>query len=195
MHPQVDFCYSKDCLDHIYTFVFYRWDFRKTMGSLSISSVDHITATMLDTSVVPTRENAWDINISQTEYNVTSLNCTTPSPGNMPGPEAEAASMEAVVGISVLFCIIGFIGIVGNSLVITVVLIDRKMRQSVTNIFIMNLAISDLLIMLFGVPEILQFMLNRGWILGLVLCKFNRFVLVVSLYASILSLVSVCVER
>jgi thyrotropin-releasing hormone receptor len=69
------------------------------------------------------------------------------------------------------------------------------MRQSVTNIFIMNLAIADLLIMLFGIPEIIQFMLNRGWILGHVLCKLNRYILVVSLYTSVISLVSVCVER
>ena len=59
----------------------------------------------------------------------------------------------------------------------------------------MNLAMADFLIMLFGIPEIAQFVLNRGWLLGLALCKFQRFVLVVSLYASIMTLVAVCVER
>ncbi|ESO88165.1 hypothetical protein LOTGIDRAFT_62390, partial [Lottia gigantea] len=87
------------------------------------------------------------------------------------------------------------VGVIGNGLVIFVILIDRKMRKSVTNIFIMNLAIADFLIMTFGIPELVQFILNRGWLLGEGLCRFNRFTLVVSLYASVMSLVSVCIER
>ena len=53
----------------------------------------------------------------------------------------------AIIGISLMFCIIGTVGIVGNTLIICFILMDRKMRHSVTNLFIMNLAISDLLIM------------------------------------------------
>ncbi|KAL3866839.1 hypothetical protein ACJMK2_044100 [Sinanodonta woodiana] len=115
--------------------------------------------------------------------NVTEFNLIPPS------------SHEVLVSISLLFCFIGSVGLLGNCLVVIVVLLDRKMRQSVTNIFIMNLAIADFLIMLFGVPEIVQFMINRGWLLGTVVCKTNRFILVVSLYVSILSLISVCIER
>ena len=107
----------------------------------------------------------------------------------------EPAKTEVIVMLSLLFIIIGLIGILGNSLVIVVILLDKKMRNSVTNIFIMNLAVADLLIMLFGVPEIVQFMLNRGWLIGEAFCKINRFTLVVSLYVSILSLVTVCIER
>ncbi|XP_060571846.1 neuropeptide receptor 15-like [Ruditapes philippinarum] len=107
----------------------------------------------------------------------------------------EPASMETIVLLSMLFIIIGTVGLIGNSLVIIVILFDRKMRQSLTNIFIMNLAVADFVIMLVGIPEIVQFMMNRGWLLGAALCKVNRFILVVSLYVSILSLVSVCIER
>jgi len=107
----------------------------------------------------------------------------------------EPASGEVIVLLSMLFIVIGTLGLIGNSLVIIVILFDRKMRQSVTNIFIMNLATADFIIMLIGVPEIVQFMVNKGWLLGPVLCRINRFILVVCLYVSILSLVSVCVER
>ncbi|KAL8576729.1 hypothetical protein ACOMHN_067176 [Nucella lapillus] len=69
------------------------------------------------------------------------------------------------------------------------------MRSSVTNLLITNLAIADLVIMIFGIPEIVQVMINQGWVLTASLCKANRFVLVVSLYASVLTLVSICVER
>lgn len=105
------------------------------------------------------------------------------------------ASMETIVGLSLLFFIIELAGIMGNSLVIFVILSERKMRHSVTNLFILNLAVADLTIMLLGIPDVVQFMLNRGWLLGTALCKTNRFVLVVALYCSVLTLVSVCVER
>ena len=119
------------------------------------------------------------------------------SSGHNPCPLSpqEPTSMETIVLLSMLFCVIGTIGLIGNSLVIIVILLDRKMRQSLTNIFIMNLAVADFVIMLIGIPEIVQFMMNRGWLLGAVLCKVNRFILVVSLYVSILSLVFVCIER
>jgi len=49
--------------------------------------------------------------------------------------------------------------------------------------------------MLFGVPEIVQFIINRGWLLGLTPCKAQRFILVSSLYSSIWTLMAVCIER
>ncbi|ELT93500.1 hypothetical protein CAPTEDRAFT_152907 [Capitella teleta] len=116
------------------------------------------------------------------------------------GAEAESrgstpVGTPAIAFISVLFCIIGLIGIIGNTLVILIVLTDRKMRRSVTNLFITNVALSDLLIMLCGIPETAQFILNRGWILGEATCKMERYVLVVSLYSSVVTLVGVCIER
>lgn len=106
-----------------------------------------------------------------------------------------SVSLGTIISLSILFFIIGVLGIVGNSLVIMVILIDRKMRQSVTNVFIMNLAIADLLIMIFFVPDIIQFILNRGWLIGVGMCKINRYIQVTCLYVSVLSLVSVCIER
>ena len=109
--------------------------------------------------------------------------------------EPPSASDVTIAVLSIIFCVIFTVGIIGNGLVVLVVLMDVKMRQSVTNLFIMNLAIADLLIMVFGVPEIVQFVLNRGWILQAFLCKMNRFILVVSLYTSVFSLVCLCIER
>ena len=94
-----------------------------------------------------------------------------------------------------MFCTIGLVGLVGNLLVIISVVASKKMRHSATNIFITNLAVADFIIMLFGVPEIVQFIINRGWLLGLTLCKTQRFILVSSLYASIWTLMAVCIER
>ena len=109
--------------------------------------------------------------------------------------EGHFTSKPAIVSLSLLFSVIVFVGVCGNIMVIYSILSDRNMRRSVTNCFILNLAVADLLIMLLGVPEIVQFILDRGWLLGRVLCKVNRYILVTSLYASITTLMGVCTER
>jgi thyrotropin-releasing hormone receptor len=109
-----------------------------------------------------------------------------------PGPAVE---LVYVILFSALFCVISLIGIVGNVLVIYVIFSDPKMRTSKTNMLITNLAIADFLILILGIPEIVQFMMNRGWLLGPVLCKTHRTVLVASLYASVLTLVALSIER
>ncbi|XP_050403343.1 neuropeptide receptor 15 [Patella vulgata] len=106
-----------------------------------------------------------------------------------------AAGLPEVIGFSVLFLVIGIIGIIGNILVIYTVISDKKMRSSATNLLITNLAFADLIIMIFGIPEIVQFMINKGWVMDLLSCKINRFILVSSLYASVFTLVSICIER
>ncbi len=74
-----------------------------------------------------------------------------PPPGGLP-----PASVGAVVALSMTFCVIGLTGLLGNFLIIWVVVTDRKMRNSVTNMFITNMACADFLIMMFGIPEIIQ---------------------------------------
>ncbi|CAG5135076.1 unnamed protein product [Candidula unifasciata] len=106
-----------------------------------------------------------------------------------------AASLPIIVVLSVLFFIIVVVGIVGNCLVVVVIVKDVKMRQSVTNLLIINLALADLTIMLLGIPEIILFMVNRGWLLGSVACHVNRFIMVASLYSSVISLAVLCIER
>lgn len=142
-----------------------------------------------------TKTEPFGYNWTETTSNSSSMENVTgifSSPGDSADPPV---ALGTIIILSILFIFIGVLGIVGNSLVITVILIDRKMRQSVTNVFIMNLAIADLLIMISFIPDIIQFILNRGWLLGVGMCKFNRYILVTCLYVSVLSLVSVCIER
>lgn len=99
------------------------------------------------------------------------------------------------VCLTLLFFIIGVVGICGNSLVIFAVIFNKKMRTSMTNLLITNLAFADLVIMVFGIPETIQFMMRRGWTLERIACKVNRYILVTSLYGSVLTLIALCVER
>ncbi|XP_064620179.1 neuropeptide receptor 15-like [Lineus longissimus] len=111
------------------------------------------------------------------------------------GIEMDDVHMIEIVVLSVLFIIIGVVGLVGNILVVVAILGDKKMRSSATNLFITNLAFADLMLMVFTIPEILMFLINKGWLLGVPMCKIERFILVFSVYGSVLTLVSVCGER
>ena len=107
----------------------------------------------------------------------------------------EATDKNTIIYLSVIFFLIGVVGVSGNLLVIFAVVCSKKMRGSMTNLLITNLAFADLLIMVLGIPEIIQFMENKGWTFDDVTCRVNRYILVSSLYASILTLLSLCVER
>ncbi|GAB1606051.1 neuropeptide receptor 15-like [Argonauta hians] len=112
-----------------------------------------------------------------------------------PEPEHGIATLGGIIVTSLMFFTIGVTGLFGNILVIYAVISDRKMRSSVTNLLITNLALADLSTLISGVPDIVLFILNRGWLLGEIPCKLHRFAMVTSLYVSVLSLSAVCVER
>ncbi|KAA0186977.1 hypothetical protein HAZT_HAZT005128 [Hyalella azteca] len=78
----------------------------------------------------------------------------------------------------------------GNLIVIYIVIVDRKMR-SVTNIFIVNLSIADAMNAIFNVVFNFIFMLHMHWPFGYIYCKFNQFIAVLSICASIFTLMAV----
>ena len=146
-----------------------------------------------NTNDTDTDDHATNVSLSNSSSSSSDLSSSTQIPQDL-SPNVDH-SLVAIIFLSLLFFVIVLVGIIGNALVIFVVLTDRKMRQSVTNLLILNLAVADLVIMALGVPEIVQFMLDRGWLLGSLPCRLDRFLLVVCLYSSVLSLVSVCFER
>ncbi|XP_068461520.1 neuropeptide FF receptor 1 like 2 [Clinocottus analis] len=83
---------------------------------------------------------------------------------------------------------------VGNILVCLIVLENRRMR-TVTNLFILNLAISDLLVGIFCIPTTLVDNLITGWPFSNIVCKMSGFVQGMSVSASVFTLVAISVER
>ncbi|XP_062273657.1 neuropeptide FF receptor 1 like 2 [Scomber scombrus] len=83
---------------------------------------------------------------------------------------------------------------VGNILVCLIVLGNHRMR-TVTNLFILNLAISDLLVGIFCIPTTLVDNLITGWPFSNTMCKMSGFVQGVSVSASVFTLVAIAVER
>ncbi|XP_036427566.1 neuropeptide FF receptor 1-like [Colossoma macropomum] len=92
------------------------------------------------------------------------------------------------------YILIFFLCMVGNLLVCFIVLKNKQMR-TVTNIFILNLAISDLLVGIFCLPITLADNLITGWPFDEVTCKMSGLVQGASVSASVFTLVAIAVER
>ncbi|ROT75891.1 putative cholecystokinin receptor-like [Penaeus vannamei] len=92
------------------------------------------------------------------------------------------------------YVVIFLLGVVGNSLVIVTLLQNRKMR-TITNVFLLNLAISDLLLGVFCMPVTLVGSLLRDFIFGAVMCRLIPYFQAVSISVSVWTLVAISLER
>uniref|UniRef100_A0A3P8RN33 Neuropeptide FF receptor 2 n=1 Tax=Amphiprion percula TaxID=161767 RepID=A0A3P8RN33_AMPPE len=101
-------------------------------------------------------------------------------------------SVAAVFTISYL--LIFLVCMVGNGVVCFIVLRSKNMR-TVTNLFILNLAISDLLVGIFCMPTTLVDNIITGWPFGNVVCKLSGMVQGISVSASVFTLVAIAVDR
>jgi hypothetical protein len=107
-------------------------------------------------------------------------------------PEEHSKLTIAIIGS--LYGLISLIGITGNCLVVYVVCV-RKSMQSVTNLFIMNLALSDVLVCLLAVPFTPISFFQDYWNLGKFLCHLIPFSLGVSVYVSTLTSLAIAIDR
>lgn len=109
--------------------------------------------------------------------------------------EADRKLEELVsIVVPIFFGIIAITGLIGNSLVVYVVLNNHQMR-STTNTLLVNLASADLLFIVFCVPfTAVDYMLSE-WPFGVVWCKIVQYLIIVTAYASIYTLVLISFER
>ncbi|XP_069061887.1 neuropeptide FF receptor 2 [Pleurodeles waltl] len=101
-------------------------------------------------------------------------------------------SVVAAFIISYLFIFV--LCMLGNGLVCFIVLTSKHMR-TVTNLFILNLAISDLLVGIFCVPTTLLDNIIAGWPFGSTVCTLSGMVQGISVSASVFTLVAIAVDR
>ncbi len=86
------------------------------------------------------------------------------------------------------------ISLVGNSLVVWAVVCHQRMR-TVTNYFLVNLALADISMASFNVVFNCIFMLRSDWIFGKHYCTFNNFVAYLTVAASVFTLVAISADR
>lgn len=101
-------------------------------------------------------------------------------------------SVAAVFIISYLLIFI--LCMLGNGVVCFIVLSSKHMR-TVTNLFILNLAVGDLLVGIFCMPTTLIDSITAGWPFGNTICKMNGMVQGISVSASVFTLVAIAVDR
>ena len=84
--------------------------------------------------------------------------------------------------------------VLGNLLVIVIIVGHRKMR-TVTNVFLVSLAVSDTLIAAVNMPFQLNFYVQNEWTMGETLCKLTKYIQGVVIVSSIFTLTGIAVDR
>ncbi|ESO87745.1 hypothetical protein LOTGIDRAFT_127250 [Lottia gigantea] len=98
------------------------------------------------------------------------------------------------IGIIILYVIVIVFGFIGNLLV--VIVIGRyKQLHTVTNIFIVNLALADIALCLFNLPFQLHYQIKDYWSFGRVLCHVINPTFGVPVFVSSLSILAIAVDR
>ncbi|KFO21675.1 cholecystokinin receptor type A isoform X1 [Fukomys damarensis] len=93
-----------------------------------------------------------------------------------------------------LYSLIFLLSVLGNTLVITVLIRNKRMR-TVTNIFLLSLAVSDLMLCLFCMPFNLIPSLLKDFIFGSAMCKTTTYFMGTSVSVSTFNLVAISLER
>lgn len=117
-------------------------------------------------------------------------------PRHPPPPPEEDVFSRVLHGIvtPALFSIIVVLGVGGNSLVIYVI-VSRERMRTVTNILLLNLGMADLLFVLF-VPSFTAYQFaTTSWPFGGVVCKLMHYIVNVTAYVTVYTLVLIAAVR
>ncbi|KAM8763862.1 neuropeptide Y receptor type 2 [Rhynchonycteris naso] len=113
-------------------------------------------------------------------------------------PEPELIDSTKLIEVQIVlilaYCSIILLGVIGNSLVIHVV-IKFKSMHTVTNIFIANLAVADLLVNTLCLPFTLTYTLMGEWKMGPVLCHVVPYAQGLAVQVSTITLTVIAVNR
>ncbi|XP_053166402.1 gastrin/cholecystokinin type B receptor [Hemicordylus capensis] len=93
-----------------------------------------------------------------------------------------------------LYSVIFLFSVFGNTLVIVVLAVNKRLR-TITNSFLLSLALSDLMVALFCMPFTFIPNLMRTFIFGKIICKTASYLMGMSVSVSTFSLVAIASER
>ncbi|XP_053184513.1 chemerin-like receptor 2 [Scomber japonicus] len=114
--------------------------------------------------------------------------------GDLEDIKVDHRQRETMHIISVVIYIISFVlGLIGNGFVIWVT--SCKSKKTVNSVWLLNLAIADFVFVLF-LPFYIDYILRDfHWDFGVIMCKINSFVSVMNMYASVLFLTVLSIDR
>ncbi|XP_071439417.1 pyrokinin-1 receptor-like [Hetaerina americana] len=118
---------------------------------------------------------------------------TTQNITNLWGPKRD--SLSIVIPITIIYAIIFLIGIIGNVSTCVVIARNRSMHTA-TNYYLFSLAISDLLLLISGLPsEMYYIWFKYPYVFGEVFCIVQGFAAETSANATVLTITAFTVER
>lgn len=134
--------------------------------------------------------------ISKTMAEITKAlpNLTTENYTLLASDDEFTSNIFVQVTICLCYLTIFVFGVFGNALVCYVVARNHQM-QTVTNLFIANLAVSDVLLCVLAVPFTPLYTFLGRWVFGRTLCHLVPYAQGVSVYISTLTLTSIAVDR
>ncbi|XP_044756803.1 RYamide receptor isoform X2 [Coccinella septempunctata] len=138
----------------------------------------------ISTSVAELEQTAEEYNISNSNLTNLYYNWTC---------EREVDTLFKTV-VYTMYAIIFVVALVGNLFVCYVVLASPRMR-TVTNYFILNLSIGDVLITILCVPFTCISMMNQYWPFGSFLCPVISYVQAISVFISAYTLVAISIDK
>ncbi|XP_008280728.1 G-protein coupled receptor 1 [Stegastes partitus] len=114
--------------------------------------------------------------------------------GDLEELEVDHKQRETMHIISVVIYIVSFVlGLIGNGIVIWVTAF--KSKKTVSSVWLLNLAMADFVFVLF-LPFYIDYILRDfHWDFGVAMCKINSFMSVMNMYASVLFLTVLTIDR
>ncbi|KAG9272606.1 melatonin receptor type 1A isoform X1 [Astyanax mexicanus] len=100
--------------------------------------------------------------------------------------------VSTTLGSVLIFTII--VDILGNLLVIFSVYRNKKLRNA-GNIFVVSLAVADIVVAVYPYPLVLMSIFHNGWNLGFVHCQISGFVMGLSVIGSIFNITGIAINR
>ncbi|KAE8752645.1 Periviscerokinin Receptor [Frankliniella occidentalis] len=103
--------------------------------------------------------------------------------------------LTVVWPLTVIYVVIFVTGVIGN-VAVCVVIVRNASMHTATNYYLFSLAVSDLALLLLGLPyELSVYWQQYPWTYGEVLCKFRALVSEMTSYTSVLTIVAFSLER
>ncbi|POI30151.1 hypothetical protein CIB84_006099 [Bambusicola thoracicus] len=135
--------------------------------------------------------SSWFNHLALQEHFRRYLNSTEDYLAFLCGPKRSHLFLPMALVYSAIFVV----GVIGNFLVCLVILKHQNMKTP-TNYYLFSLAVSDLLVLLFGMPlEVYEMWSNYPFLFGPIGCYFKTALFETVCFASILSVTTVSIER
>lgn len=128
------------------------------------------------------------------EDNMTTFNCSREDfVKHERGPQIQ--ELMSAIPITFVYSLTLLAGIAGN-LIVCIVIVRNSSMHTATNYYLFNLAVSDMVYLLFGLPfDILLYWHQYPWLFGLPFCKFRSLLTEACSYVSVMTIVAFSMER